>query len=46
MALFCLKYYEYKGKKENPSFYYHNDLSPSEYNKLIELSTEENQSFD
>ena len=36
----------YKGKKENPSFYYHNDLSPSEYNKLIELSTEENQSFD
>ena len=36
----------YKGKKENPSFYYHNDLSPSEYNKLIELSTVENQSFD
>ena len=36
----------YKGKKENPSFYYHNDLSPSEYNKLIELSSEENQSFD
>ena len=36
----------YKGKKENPSFYYHNDFSPSEYNKLIELSTVENQSFD
>ena len=36
----------YNGKKENPSFYYHNDLTPEEYNKLIELASRENQSFD
>ena len=36
----------YNGKKENPSYYYHNDLTPEEYNKLIELASKENQSFD
>jgi len=36
----------HNGKKENPSYYYHNDLTPEEYNKLIELSSKENQSFD
>jgi len=34
------------GHKLNPSYFYHNDLTPSEYNKLIELSSKENQSFD
>ena len=34
------------GHKLNPSYFYHNDLNPSEYNKLIELSSKENQSFD
>jgi murein DD-endopeptidase MepM/ murein hydrolase activator NlpD len=34
------------GHKLNPSYFYHNDLSPSEYKKLIELSSKENQSFD
>lgn len=37
---------EKDGKKVNPSFYYHNDLTPEEYNKLIELSAKSNQSFD
>ena len=36
----------HNGKKENPSYYYHTDLTPDEYNKLIELSSEKNQSFD
>ena len=34
------------GHKLNPSYFYHNDLTPSEYKKLIELSSKENQSFD
>jgi len=34
------------GRKLNPSYFYHNDLSPTEYNRLIELSSKENQSFD
>ena len=34
------------GKKLNPSYFYHNDLSPDEYTKLIEISSQENQSFD
>ena len=34
------------GKKLNPSYFYHNDLSPDEYTKLIEMSSQENQSFD
>ena len=34
------------GHKLNPSYFYHNDLTLSEYNKLIEMSSKENQSFD
>jgi len=34
------------GTKENPSYYYHADLSPEDYSILIELSSEKNQSFD
>jgi len=34
------------GEKLNPSYFYHNDLTPDEYKKLIELSSKENQSFD
>ena len=37
---------QYNGKKENPSFFYHNDLSPEEYQKLIELAARANQSLD
>lgn len=37
---------EKDGKKVNPSFYYHNDLTPEEYNRLIEMSAKSNQSFD
>ena len=33
-------------KRVNPVYYYYNDLSPSEYDKMIELSTKANQSFD
>ena len=36
----------HNGIPENPSYYYHADLTPDEYNKLIELSSKENQSFD
>lgn len=36
----------YNGKKENPSFFYHNDLTPEEYNQLIELASKPNQSLD
>tara|TARA_B100000902_G_scaffold365033_1_gene385599 strand:- start:57591 stop:58562 length:972 start_codon:yes stop_codon:yes gene_type:complete len=32
--------------KEDPSYYYHNDLSAEEYSRLIEISSIENQSFD
>ena len=42
-----LHYEVYKdGKKVNPVSYYYNDLTPEEYEKMIELSTKENQSFD
>ena len=34
------------GEKVNPVSYYYNDLTPEEYEKMIELSTKENQSFD
>lgn len=34
------------GKKVNPINYYYNDLSPEEYQQLIELSSKASQSFD
>jgi murein DD-endopeptidase MepM/ murein hydrolase activator NlpD len=37
---------EKNGKKVNPSNYYYNDLSPEEYEKVLELSATSNQSFD
>tara|TARA_B110000977_G_scaffold179903_1_gene238971 strand:- start:5340 stop:6311 length:972 start_codon:yes stop_codon:yes gene_type:complete len=33
-------------RKVNPVNYYFNDLSPEEYDKMLELSSQENQSFD
>jgi len=36
----------HNGTKENPSYYFHADLTPDEYNRLIKLSSQENQSFD
>lgn len=33
-------------KRVNPVYYYYNDLSPGEYERMIELSTQANQSFD
>lgn len=37
---------EKKGKKVNPVHYYHSDISPEQYEKLIELSNNANQTFD
>lgn len=37
---------EKNGKKVNPVHYYHSDLSPEDYEKLIELSNQTNQAFD
>ena len=37
---------EKNGKKVNPVHYYHSDLSPEDYEKLIEMSNQSNQSFD
>jgi murein DD-endopeptidase MepM/ murein hydrolase activator NlpD len=34
------------GKKINPANYYFNDLTPEEYDLMIELSSSVNQSFD
>ena len=34
------------GKKINPAYYFHNDLSPDEFDRMLELSSQENQSFD
>lgn len=34
------------GHKINPVNFYYNDLSPEEYDKMIELSSQANQSFD
>ena len=34
------------GKKINPAYYFHNDLSAEEYDRMLELATQENQSFD
>ncbi len=33
-------------RKLNPVNYYYNDLSPEEYNKMLEISSQNNQSFD
>ncbi len=33
-------------RKINPVNYYYNDLSPEEYDKMIEISSQNNQSFD
>ena len=33
-------------QKVNPVYYYHNDLSPEEYQQVLELSSKENQSYD
>ena len=34
------------GRKINPANYFHNDLSPEEFDRMLELSSQENQSFD
>lgn len=34
------------GKHMNPAYYYTNDLTPEEYELMIELSSQSNQSFD
>lgn len=33
-------------KKVNPAYYFHNDLSPEEFDRMLELAAQENQSFD
>jgi hypothetical protein len=33
-------------RKVNPVNYYFNDLTPQEYDKMLELASQENQSFD
>lgn len=41
-------HYEVKkgNKKMNPVYFYHNDLTPEEYETMLKLSTQENQSLD
>lgn len=34
------------GKKVNPINYYYNDLTPEEYERMLTISSQENQSFD
>jgi len=34
------------GKKVNPAYYFHNDLTPEDFDRMLELATQENQSFD
>ena len=34
------------GVKLNPAYFYFNDLSPEEYDRMLILSSEENQSLD
>ena len=34
------------GKKINPVNFYYNDLTPEEYEKMLEISSQNNQSFD
>jgi hypothetical protein len=33
-------------RKVNPVYYYFNDLTPGEYNTMLEMSSLENQSLD
>ncbi|NQX81400.1 MAG: M23 family metallopeptidase [Flavobacteriaceae bacterium] len=35
-----------KGKRINPAYFYFNDLSPEEYERMIEVSSQEGQSMD
>jgi murein DD-endopeptidase MepM/ murein hydrolase activator NlpD len=37
---------EKNGKKINPANFYSNDLSPEEYERMLEISSATNQSFD
>ena len=41
-------HYEVKkdNKKLNPVYFYHNDLTPEEYERMLKLSSQENQSLD
>ena len=34
------------GKKINPVNFYYNDLSPEQYEKMLEIASQNNQSFD
>ena len=34
------------GKKINPINFYYNDLNPEEYDKMLKISSQNNQSFD
>ena len=34
------------GRKIDPVNFYYNDLSPDEYEKMLEISSQNNQSFD
>ena len=34
------------GRKVNPAYYFHNDLTPEEFDRMLELAAQENQSFD
>ena len=34
------------GIKVNPAYYFHNDLTPDEFDRMLELAAQENQSFD
>jgi murein DD-endopeptidase MepM/ murein hydrolase activator NlpD len=34
------------GKQVNPAYYYFNDLTPEEYDKMLQISSAANQSFD
>jgi len=36
----------YRGEKVNPVYYFYNDLSPEEYEKVLELASIENQSME
>ena len=34
------------GRKVNPAYYFHNDLTPEDFDRMLELAAQENQSFD
>ena len=45
--LLTLHYEVHKdGRKINPVNFYYNDLNPDEYEKMLEISSQNNQSFD